>query len=283
MERVLQNAHADFQTLEDIDHLILLRRNIADLELDKFRRLAEPAQFLKDFVKFFSRCQDELVTPDDYQRYVNELRKRVMAKLPSMEEDARAVAMEEVGRQEEVARAYRVSEKLLRERKLLTFGAQLMQAVQLLRSDTALLEQMRAQYRHILVDEFQDTNVAQLELLWLLGRRPAKYRGRGRRRSGDLPVSRRFSVRELHDSLSSDFAEYKAPIAQSAKKFLVPLSRNYRSTQRILRGGRRSGLRSTSASALLPEKELVTEKTEGDKIRIAEFRAAGVWKKKPTG
>ena len=27
---------------------------------------------------------------------------------------------------------------------------------------------MRDQYRYILVDEFQDTNIAQLELLWLL-------------------------------------------------------------------------------------------------------------------
>ena len=34
---------------------------------------------------------------------------------------------------------------------------------------TKLLRQrMREQYRYILVDEFQDTNIAQLELLWLL-------------------------------------------------------------------------------------------------------------------
>ncbi len=38
----------------------------------------------------------------------------------------------------------------------------------LLRSDEALLKQMHEQYRYILVDEFQDTNIAQLELLWLL-------------------------------------------------------------------------------------------------------------------
>ena len=43
-----------------------------------------------------------------------------------------------------------------------------MQAVQLLRRDAALLERLREQYRYILVDEFQDTNIAQLELLWLL-------------------------------------------------------------------------------------------------------------------
>ncbi len=61
-----------------------------------------------------------------------------------------------------------MSERLLRERNLYTFGAQLLQAVQLLRSDADLLARMREQYRYILVDEFQDTNIAQLELLWLL-------------------------------------------------------------------------------------------------------------------
>jgi len=40
--------------------------------------------------------------------------------------------------------------------------------VRLLRADEALLARMREQYRYILVDEFQDTNIAQLELLWLL-------------------------------------------------------------------------------------------------------------------
>ena len=67
-----------------------------------------------------------------------------------------------------MARAYRVSERLLRERNLITFGAQLLQAVELLRADENRLAALREQYRYILVDEFQDTNIAQLELLWLL-------------------------------------------------------------------------------------------------------------------
>ena len=268
VERILQTGAAEIQTLDEVDHRILLRRNIAELELDKFRRLAEPAQFLRDFVSFFSRCQDELVTPDDYQRYVDALRQQVRAKLPSLEEDARAIALEEVAKQEEVARAYRVSEKLLRERKLLTFGAQLMQAVQLLQSDAALLEQMRTQYQHILVDEFQDTNVAQLELLWLLaGHRrnivavgdddQAIYRFRGAS-FGSFTI---FLER---------FCGVKGSDRKSARNFLVSLSRNYRSTQRILRVAGEV-IKMNERSALLPDKLLVTEKIEGDKIRIAEF------------
>src|SRR5580704_3055818 len=75
LEKILLAANPEIQSIEDIDHQILLRRNIADLGLVLFRRLSEPAEFLKDFGTFFSRCQDELVTPDDYQRYVEALRR----------------------------------------------------------------------------------------------------------------------------------------------------------------------------------------------------------------
>ena len=65
----------------------------------------------------------------------------------TLEPDARENAEEALARQEELARVYRVSERLLRERKLYTGGAQLLQAVGLLRTDAALLERMRAQFR----------------------------------------------------------------------------------------------------------------------------------------
>ncbi len=56
------------------------------------------------------------------------LRQAHDARKNSFEPDALAIAEEEVARQEELARVYRVSERLLRERNLYTFGAQLLQA-----------------------------------------------------------------------------------------------------------------------------------------------------------
>src|SRR5579862_6719613 len=69
---LLQELDPDLRPIDKIDHWILLRRNLPLLQLEHYRRLAEPGQFLGDFVDFFSRCQDELVTPDDYQRYAEE-------------------------------------------------------------------------------------------------------------------------------------------------------------------------------------------------------------------
>src|SRR5499425_2201463 len=50
MDQVLSQAIPDSQILDEIDHWILLRRNLAELRLVKFRRLAEPGEFLTDFV-----------------------------------------------------------------------------------------------------------------------------------------------------------------------------------------------------------------------------------------
>ena len=171
--------------------------------------------------------------------------------------------------QEELARVYRVSERLLRERNLYTFGAQLLQAVQVLRADTELLARMRDQYRYILVDEFQDTNIAQLELLWLLAgdRRnilavgdddQAIYRFRGASFGSFTIFIERFC------------GAGDAKPGGAAKKHFVSLSQNYRSTGRILRVAGEM-ISHNEKSPLLPPKKLTTENSEGEKIRVVEF------------
>jgi len=269
LEKILQTANPNLIPLEDVDHWILLRRHIAELELNRFKRLADPGEFLNDFVKFFSRCQDELISPDDYRQYVEGLQQKYEPRKKSLEPDARAQEEEELARQSELARAYRVSERLLRDRNLLTFGAQLMRAVQVLRSDETLLEKLRDQYHYILVDEFQDTNIAQLELLWLLaGRRrnivavgdddQAIYRFRGASFGSFTIFLKRFCG--VGDARS----------AAGKGKFLVSLTQNYRSTSRILRVAGEV-ISHNEKSPLLPPKNLSTSNSEGEKIRVAEF------------
>ena len=71
-ESLLKDTDPQRVLLGKEDHWILLRRNLARLKLDKYRRLAEPGEFLSDFVEFFSRCQDELVSAKDYQQYADQ-------------------------------------------------------------------------------------------------------------------------------------------------------------------------------------------------------------------
>src|SRR5579863_5518587 len=259
---LLQEVNPDLKPIDKVDHWILLRRNLPLLQLEHYRRLAEPGQFLGDFVDFFSRCQDELVTPDDYQRYAAQQAERFQPVLSAMPEDERRIRDEEIAKIQEIARAYRASDLLLRERKLLTFGTQIMDAVQHLRSNGALLEALRARYRYILVDEFQDTNIAQLELLWLLGgerpnlvvvgdHRQAIYRFRGASFGSFTIFLKRFAT---------------GPNA-SEQDLLRPLTLNYRSAGRILRVAGQV-IRHNEKPTNIPEYPLTAVHEDGDKVRI---------------
>src|ERR1700674_4183968 len=113
-ETLLKEVEPNRMALEQVDHWILLRRNMARLKLDKYRRLAEPGQFLSDFISFFSRCQDELVSSDDYQRYVDRLAAKLEAERALLDEDTFKERAEQVAQQQEISRVYRASEELLR-------------------------------------------------------------------------------------------------------------------------------------------------------------------------
>src|ERR1700753_1493444 len=142
-EEILKENGAKYAVLEDVDHWILLRRNMARLKLEKFRRLAEPGQFLGDFLKFFSRCQDELVSSDDFQAYADELEADLLIDQKLVDEDTFAERLENVALQKEIARAYKVSEEILREKNFFSFGALITRTIDLVRDDAAVREKLQ--------------------------------------------------------------------------------------------------------------------------------------------
>ena len=117
-ETLLKDTDPQRVLLGKEDHWILLRRNLGRMKLDKYRQLAEPGEFLNDFVEFFSRCQDELVSAEDYQQYANLLERELESERAVLDADTLAEREETVARQQEIARAYRSSEELLREKML---------------------------------------------------------------------------------------------------------------------------------------------------------------------
>jgi len=260
---LLQEVNPDLKPIDNVDHWILLRRNLPLLQLEQYRRLAEPGQFLHDFVEFFSRCQDELVTPDDYQRYADEQAEKFQRVRGAMPEDERVIRDVEIAKLQEIARAYRASDLLIRDRKLLTFGTQIMDAVVRLREDDTLRETLRARYRYILVDEFQDTNIAQLELLWLLGGEPPQPGCRRRSSPGDLPFFRGASF----GSFTIFLNRFAAGSRTGRDGLLRPLTLNYRSTGCILRVAGQA-IRHNEKPNNIPEYPLTAVREDGEKVRI---------------
>ncbi len=265
-ETLLVEADPQHVMLDKFDHWILLRRNLRRLGLTKYRRLADPGQFLNDFVEFFSRCQDELVTCEDYQRYADGLAGRLEAARETLDQDTFAEHLETVALQQELARAYRASEELLGEKKRVSFGSLITGAVGLLERDRELRETLQKRYRYILVDEFQDTNIAQLRLLELLATPTRNIVAVG---DDDQAIYRfRGASFGSFKLFLERFAGWKQ--GQDSTPFRVTLTENYRSTPNILRVAMQV-IAQNAVSADFPKKVLSPNRPAGEKIRIVEL------------
>jgi DNA helicase-2/ATP-dependent DNA helicase PcrA len=268
-EAILKEGAPHRKPIAPVDHWILLRRNMRRLQLEKYRRLAEPGQFLNDFLQFFSRCQDELVSWEQYQQYADGCAAKLEAERPQLDEETYKERLEEVQKQQEIARAYRASEELLRDKNVVALNGLITETVKLLESDADLRERLQKRFRHVLVDEFQDTNIAQLRLLELLTAWPRNIVAVG---DNDQAIYRfRGASFGSFKLFLERFAGWKE--GQDSTKLRVLLKENYRSTPNILRVATQV-IAQNETSADFPNKVLEPGKPEGERVRIAELVTA---------
>ncbi|MFA6429087.1 MAG: ATP-dependent DNA helicase [Patescibacteria group bacterium] len=163
-QRILQ-AHAldiglpnQFRVLTETDAWILLRRHLHELPLDYYRPLGNPTKFLQALIQHISRAKDEAILPEQYLAFARDLVLNQDAEDPEGERK----------RVQELADLYHFYRKLLLDNGLLDFGDLILETLRLFRERPLILKKYQEQFRHILVDEFQDTNSAQYDLLKLL-------------------------------------------------------------------------------------------------------------------
>jgi DNA helicase-2/ATP-dependent DNA helicase PcrA len=162
---LLKRCGKDFGVLDEQDLWIYLRRRIRDLHLEHFIRAANIGQFLSDLLKFVTRCHDELVTPEQYEEYVERLARGEVS-VPRVAKSKNVLQDDEIlGRCREIARVFSSMERWLREENLGTFSHMITRAHDVLHTDESVLNATRARARFILADEFQDANFAQIRIL----------------------------------------------------------------------------------------------------------------------
>ena len=124
--------------------------------------------------------------------------------------------------EQRVAKVYAEYQRRLRDASALDFDDMLVLAVRLFREHPDALDRWRRSFRHLLVDEFQDTNVAQWELVRMLSEEHRSVMA-----VGDMDQS-------IYKFRGADFRN----IARFEETFpdatVVVLDQNYRSTQKIL-------------------------------------------------
>ncbi|HEV2177620.1 MAG TPA: ATP-dependent DNA helicase [Terriglobia bacterium] len=254
----LRERHFERQLLDKIDVWIFLRRRMDALGLEFYRKLAEPGAFLHDLNDFFSRCQDELVEPEDFDAYVAKLEREVAAQSPEF-------GREELLKKKELARVFRRSREMIEAAACSSFGSLISETLRLWDREPEVLERVRSRYRYVLVDEFQDTNFAQVELLRRLVAPPWNLTAVG---DDDQAIYRfRGASHGQFQMFDHSFPNHRT----------VDLDRNYRSTRRILRS---TGAVITKNDRYQRRRPLRTENPEGPPVYLVtspDFASEASW------
>src|SRR5680860_343245 len=158
-ERILRDhaleigLNPGFKLLNETDQWVLIKKNLNLFQLNYYRPLGNPTKFISELLKHFSRLKDENISAAEYLKYVE-----------AGNEDEEL----EVVRLKELANAYYTYNQLLLENNYLDFGGLIFYTIKLFTERPNLLKYYRQKFKYIMVDEFQDTNLAQYQLVRLL-------------------------------------------------------------------------------------------------------------------
>jgi len=220
---VLKKRHFERLLLDKVDVWIFLRQRMESLELQFYQKLAEPGAFLHSLNDFFSRCQDELIEPADFELYVAAMEKEFQEISPSLDAAERTLLQQDIQKKQKLARVFRNSQKLIEEDGSSSLGSLIPETVRLFDREPEVLESYRQLFHYVLVDEFQDTNYAQVELLKRLVKPPFNITAVG---DDDQAIYRfRGASHGAFKMFDEAFAGHET----------VFLDTNFRSTKRILR------------------------------------------------
>ena len=208
----------------------------------------------QDSIRLVKRCIEELEI--DPKRFTPRAIKRQISTAKNILQDAEAYRAQ-VGSffEQTAADVYELYEQRIHSMNAMDFDDLLLRCVDLLNLFTDVREHYEQSFRHVLVDEYQDTNRTQYQWLRLLT---------GHHRNlcvvGDDGQSiysfRSADIRNILD-FQKDFDD----------AHVVKLEQNYRSTQTILDAA--NGVLSNNRRQI--EKALWTENPQGDPVRVREL------------
>jgi DNA helicase II / ATP-dependent DNA helicase PcrA len=214
-----------FQILDSADQLSAVKRVIKAMNLDEERFVP------KQVTWFIAGSKEEGLRPRDIEVRDEQTRK--------------------------LAEIYQAYEDQCQREGVVDFAELLLRTYELLRDNDALREHYQHRFRHILVDEFQDTN--KLQYAWLKMFAPPGRPGQGVFAVGDDDQSI-YAFRGARVGNMADFErEYRVPQ-------LIKLEQNYRSFGNILDAA--NGLIAHNAHRL--GKNLRTEAGAGEPLRVYE-------------
>ncbi len=138
----------DYRILSGNQQILFLRSNLYSLGLYYFRPVNNPLKFLRDLTSFFSNLKEENIEKEALLEYAT-----------SLEDKA------ESAKYLELANCFGQYEELKRLSNFVDFSDLLYLVRKAFIDHPNILKRYQQQYKYILVDEFQDTNLAQNDLV----------------------------------------------------------------------------------------------------------------------
>ncbi|HEX6621808.1 MAG TPA: ATP-dependent helicase, partial [Solirubrobacteraceae bacterium] len=135
------------------DRLAMLLERVDELTLQVHDFQGNPATLLASVIARIDRLKEAMITADEVARWA--------AALPQGDQRAE--------REREFAGLYETHDRMLREQGALDFGDLLLRAVALLHDKPHVRARVSARWRHVLVDDAQDLELAALRLVAALG------------------------------------------------------------------------------------------------------------------
>src|SRR3954463_11977292 len=203
-----------FSPVTPADRLALPLERLEELTIRHHEIRGNPAPLLASFVSRIDRLKDEMVSCGDYRAYAE----RLIDEAGDGDDAARATAAREL----EFARVYADHDRLLAERGALDFGDLIVRAFKMLHEKPHVRERLSRRFRHVLVDEYQDTNFAQGMLLRLLVEEHKNVTVVG---DDDQAIYR------FRGASQKNLLDFREEFPEATE---VRLERNYRSGRRIL-------------------------------------------------
>lgn len=212
LEGIEMGLDTSYKIISDTNQWLLFRKNLFKFNLKYFRPLGNPTKFISAILKFISRLQDENITPQKFADFVK---------------TSKTIEPDEKERWEELAETYKKYQDLKISKSQLDFGDLITKLIELFQTRPNILRKYQNQFKHIMVDEFQDTNYSQYELVKLLFPNSAQVQNRTLVVVGDDSQS----IYKFRGAAISNILEFREDYKDSV---MISLTKNYRSCQPIL-------------------------------------------------
>lgn len=134
--------------------------------LEEIRPFRAPYTYLGELARRISDLKKDGITPDTLDRYLSENKDDYAHMEDKYKKRLKALAS--VYKRYEEIKSGSQHKDIFDERGRYDFDDMILFATQALKNESALKAEYASQYRYVMVDEFQDTNGAQLELLFTL-------------------------------------------------------------------------------------------------------------------